>query len=181
MIAKKTIFAAAAAAMMALPSTGVLAQPTQNPNAAYSQENRGTTDTRGGVDTRLDADTRGNVNGSVKGSLRNSTTGNIDNTTLPGTARGAASGSVNTTVDDKTMASFAEVHAEVEKVNREYAEKIRTESNVETRNKLAAEANEEIEDVIGDSDLSIQEYNRLSALIQQDANLQKQYHRALNK
>jgi hypothetical protein len=141
-----------------------LAQQTQNPNAAYSPENHGTTDTRGGVDTRLNADTRGNVNGSVNGSLR-----------------GAASGSVNTTVDDKTMASFAEVHAEVEKVNREYAEKIRTESNIEKRNKLAAEANSEIETMIGDSDLSLQEYNRLSMLIQQDANLQQQYHRALKK
>ena len=164
MIAKKTIFAAAAAAVMALPSTGVLAQQTQNPNATYSPENHGTTDTRGGGDTRLNADTRGNVNGSVNGSLR-----------------GAASGSVNTTVDDKTMASFAEVHAEVEKVNREYAEKIRTESNIEKRNKLEAEANSEIETMIGDSDLSLQEYNRLSMLIQQDANLQQQYHRALKK
>jgi len=134
MIAKKTIFAAAAAAVMALPVSGALAQSQQNPNAAYTQE-----------------------------------------------APAANTGTMTTTVDEKTMAEFAKVHPEVEKVNRAYAEKIRTETSTEERNKLAAEANKEIENLIGDSDLSVQEYNRLSMLIQQDADLQKEYHRALNK
>lgn len=135
MITKKTIFAAAAAAVMALPASGALAQSaTTSPDASYTQQ-------------------------------------------APAAARDA----LNTNVDEKTMGEFAKVHPEVEKVNREYAEKIRAENNVEERNKLAAEANKEIEDVIGDSDLSVQEYNRLSMLIQQDSNLQQQYHRALNK
>lgn|SRR5690606_15433197 len=136
MITKKTIFAAAAAAVLALPASGAMAQSasTGTPDAAYTQQ-----------------------------------------------APAATKDALKTSVDEKTMDEFAKVHPEVEKVNREYAEKIRAENNVEKRNKLAAEANKEIEDVIGDSDLSVQEYNRLSMLIQQDANLQKQYHRALNK
>lgn len=181
MITKKTIFAAAAAAVMALPATGALAaQNAQNPNATYSQENPAATDSRNtngasiGTSAGTNSGLRGSVDGNIQGSANN---GTANNNTVTGTARG----SLNTTVDDKTMASFAEIHPEVERVNREYAEKIRKETNVEKRNELAAEANKEIENVIGDSDISMQEYNRLSLLIQQDANLQKQYHRALNK
>ena len=160
MITKKTIFAAAAAAVMALPAASALAQNAQNPNATYSQENPAATDSRMPYD----------ANGGMQGSA-------VDNNAATGTA----GSTLNTSVDEKTMTSFAKVHPEVEKVNREYAEKIRAETNVEKRNKLAEEANREIENVIGDSDISLQEYNRLSMLIQQDANLQKQYHRALNK
>ena len=135
MITKKTIFAAAAAAVMALPASGAFAQTAAaTPDTAYTKQ-------------------------------------------APATSTDA----LNTAVDEKTMEEFAEVHPEVEKLNREYAEKIRAENDVEKRNKLAAEANKEIEDAIGDSDLSVQEYNRLSMLIQQDSNLQQQYHRALNK
>lgn len=159
MITKKTIFAAAAAAMMALP-TGALAQnaqSAQNSNASYTQENPNATNSRA-----------------------NGTTGTTQNR-ANGNARSSATGANAATVDDKTMASFAKVHPEVEKINRTYAERIRKETNVESRNRLAAQANREIETLIGDSDISLQEYNRLSMLIQQDADLQNQYHRALNK
>lgn len=132
MISKKTIFAVAAAAVMALPVTVTSAQAQETmPQTGYTQQS--------GADATKSA------------------------------------------IDPKSMEEFAKVHPEVEKVNREYAEKITAEKNVDDRNELAAEANKEIEELVKDSDLSIQEYNRIAMLIQQDANAQVQYHRALKK
>lgn len=132
MISKKTVFAVAAAAVMALPVTATSAQAQKTmPQTGYTQQS--------GADATKSA------------------------------------------IDPKAMEEFAKVHPEVEKVNREYAEKITAEKNVDDRNALAAEANKEIEELVKGSDLSIQEYNRIAMLIQQDANAQVQYHRALKK
>lgn len=129
MLTQKTIFAMAAAAVMALPAAAI-AQDAM-PQTGYTQQ--------------------------------------------------SPADATRTAIDEKSMEEFAKVHPEVEKVSREYAEKISSEANAQDRNALANEANKEIEELVKNSDLSIQEYNRIAMLIQQDANAQVQYHRALKK
>jgi len=73
------------------------------------------------------------------------------------------------------------VHQEVQEVGTKYQAEIQEATDVADRNELADKANKEIADVIADSNLTPEEYNRIASLVQQDPSLQLRYKQELQK
>ncbi len=84
-------------------------------------------------------------------------------------------------ISPEKMAAFAKVHQDVEKLNMSYQEKIQKATTPADKTKLAAEANKEMNQIVGKSNISVAEYSQMASLVQRDKNVHEQYLQALKK
>lgn len=78
-------------------------------------------------------------------------------------------------IDDSTLEKFAKVHKEVEAVSMKYQADMQKAEDADERNELAQKGNEEMQEIIESSPLTVLEYNRIAMLVQHDPELQQKY------
>lgn len=84
-------------------------------------------------------------------------------------------------VDDVKLQQFAQVHQQVEAVGTQYQAQIAQTTDTDRQSALAAEANQQMLKTVEASPLSVQEYNQIAMLVQQDPALQQKYSQMLGK
>lgn len=78
-------------------------------------------------------------------------------------------------ISDQQMQEFVKVEQKVREVSMNYQEKLSSASDESEISSIAQEANREMTDVVEQSPLSVQEYNKIASLISTDQNLQRKY------
>lgn len=84
-------------------------------------------------------------------------------------------------VDDVKLQQFAQVHQQVEAVGTQYQAQIAQTADIDQQSALAAEANQQMMKTVEASPLSVQEYNQIAMLVQQDPALQQKYSQMLGR
>lgn len=95
-------------------------------------------------------------------------------------APAAAQQQAPATVSDKKVNNFVAAYTQVNKINRNYSEKLQGVTDAEKATQLQQEAQGKMQKAVRDSGLTIEEYQRIAGLASSDDQLRERIQNAIN-
>lgn len=92
----------------------------------------------------------------------------------PSAARQPGGGAPQVDLSSQKISQFKEVFDEISVIRQSYAEELQNAKDPTRARELQQQAQSEMVEVVEDSDMSVQEYNRIAGAIQNDPELRSQ-------
>lgn len=91
----------------------------------------------------------------------------------PGFAQPSAAQSTRAQIDDRELRAFVRTYVETQNIRREYEPPLAKTSDPDKARKLHAGANQELKDALARNNLTVEQYNRIFAQVNNDSQLRQ--------
>lgn len=86
-----------------------------------------------------------------------------------------------TSIDDETVSNFVDAYSDIREIHNEYAQRLQNAQDVEQATNLQQEAQAKMEEAITNSDITLEQYQRIAQQIPQDISLRNRIEAELQR